>query len=179
VGLSLEAGASVNHTKLVKEAGLTWADGTPIDFSTLRDSSGNAVPNIAGTLGSSLAAAPHFQGHVRLRYEHPFMGYSGFALIGATHQTESLASTDQLSRDLQGNSIAYVLPSFTTYDSAAGVHKDGWLLQAYGTNLTNARAQLYANYHQLYKAVTVDRPRTIGLRLSYAFGNHETSSPDL
>jgi hypothetical protein len=35
-------------------------------------------------------------------------------------------------------------------------------------NLTDTRAQLYANYQQ-YKAVTVNRPRTIGLHFSYHF----------
>jgi len=35
--------------------------------------------------------------------------------------------------------------------------------------MTDTRAQLYANYAQWYKAVTVSRPRTIGLRFSYKF----------
>jgi hypothetical protein len=42
-------------------------------------------------------------------------------------------------------------------------------VQVYGENLTDTRAELYANYAQWYKAVTVSRPRTIGLRLSYKF----------
>jgi hypothetical protein len=36
-------------------------------------------------------------------------------------------------------------------------------------NLSDTRAQLYSNYTQWYKAITVNRPRTIGLRFSYAF----------
>ena len=77
--------------------------------------------------------------------------------------------TDQLSLDLQGNSIAYDLPAFTTYDAALGIGKDAWLVQVYGENLTDTRAQLYANYAQWYKAITVSRPRTIGLHFSYKF----------
>ena len=42
-------------------------------------------------------------------------------------------------------------------------------MQLYAENLTDTRAQLYANYTQWYKAITVNRPRTIGLRFSYAF----------
>jgi outer membrane receptor protein involved in Fe transport len=49
------------------------------------------------------------------------------------------------------------------------VGKDAWLVQVYGENLTDTRAQLYANYWQWYKAITVSRPRTIGLRFSYKF----------
>ena len=47
--------------------------------------------------------------------------------------------------------------------------KDTWLVQLYGENLTDTRAQLYANYWQWYKATTVNRPRTIGLRFTYRF----------
>jgi hypothetical protein len=35
--------------------------------------------------------------------------------------------------------------------------------------LTDERAELYSNYRQWYKAVTVDRPRTLGVRFSYKF----------
>ena len=85
------------------------------------------------------------------------------------HQSHSLATTDHLTPDLQGNSTAYDLAAFTNYDGAVGVRKNGWLVQVYGENLTDTRAELYANYAQFYKAVTVGRPRTIGLRFSYNF----------
>ena len=44
-------------------------------------------------------------------------------------------------------------------------------MQFYGANLTDTRAELCANYWQYYKGITVSRPRTIGLRLSYKFGS--------
>ena len=43
--------------------------------------------------------------------------------------------------------------------------RTAWLVQLYGENLTDTRAQLYANYAQWYKAITVSRPRTIGFAL--------------
>jgi outer membrane receptor protein involved in Fe transport len=162
-GLTLEAGAAWNHSVLVKEATFLWEDGTPIDFGALK------IPNPGGALGSTLAGAPPFQGNIRTRYEFVFNGYDAFAQIGAVHQSHSLATTNQLS-DLRGNSTAYDLPAFTTYDAAVGFGKDAWLVQLYGENLTDTRAQLYANYSQWYKAVTVNRPRTIGLHFSYKFG---------
>ena len=163
-GLTLEAGAAWNHSVLVKEATFLWEDGTPIDFGALK------IPNPGGALGSTLAGAPPFQGNIRARYEFAIDGYAPFAQIDAVHQSHSLATTDQLALDLQGNSTAYDLPPFTTYDGALGVAKDPWLVQVYGENLTDTRAQLYANYWQWYKGVTVSRPRTIGLRFSYKFG---------
>jgi iron complex outermembrane receptor protein len=168
-GLTLEAGASWNRSELIKQTPFLWRDGTPIDFSSLQSSSGQKLSNPVGALGSPLAGAPPFQGNIRARYEFSFSTYHAFAQIDAVHQSHSLATTDRLSLDLQGNSIAYDLPASTTYAGAVGVGEDAWLVQAYGENLTDTRAQLYANYTEWYKAVTVSRPRTIGLRFSYKF----------
>ena len=167
-GLTVEASAAWNQSELVKQATFLWSDGTPINFSQLQTSTGRRLPNPGGSLGSSLAAAPPFEGNLRARYEFAFNGYDAFAQIGAVHQSHSLATTNQL-YDPQGNSAAYDLPAFTTYDAALGFSKDAWLVQLYGENLTDTRAQLYANYAQWYKAVTVSRPRTIGLHFSYKF----------
>jgi outer membrane receptor protein involved in Fe transport len=168
-GFTFDAGAAWNHGELVRQATLYWTDGAPIDFSTLRNSNGKAFPNPGGELGSPLAGAPPFEANVRARYEFEFNGYTPFAQIGAVHQSHSLATTDQLTLDAQGNSTAYNLAGFTTYDGAFGVGKDAWVVQGYGENLTDTRAQLYANYTEWYKAVTVSRPRTFGLRFSYKF----------
>jgi len=170
-GLSIEAGAAWNHSELVKEATFLWADGFPINFGTLQTAGGRKVSNPGAVLGSPLAGAPPFQGSIRARYEFAFNGYNAFAQVGAAHQSHSVASTDQLRVDLQHKSIAYDLPAFTTYDAALGVGKDAWLVQVYAENLTDTRAELYANYAQWYKAIRVSRPRTIGLRLSYRFGS--------
>jgi iron complex outermembrane receptor protein len=164
-GLTIDAGAAWNRSELVKQAVLLWRDGTPIDFSSL----GAKLSNPGGALGSPLAGAPPFQGNIRARYEFPFNGYGAFAQIDALHQSHSLATTDQLSLDPQGNSIAYDLPAFTKYDGALGFGKNAWLVQAYGENLTDTRAELYANHTEFYKSVTVSRPRTIGLRFSCKF----------
>jgi iron complex outermembrane receptor protein len=168
-GLTLEAGAAWNHSVLVKEAVLSWADGTPINFATLQTAGGDPLPNATGTLGSALAGAPAFQGNIRARYEVHFSDFTAFAQIGAVHQSQSLATTDRTTLDLQGRSIAYELPAFTTYDGAVGIGRGAWLTQIYGVNLTDERAQLYANYSLSYKAVTVNRPRTVGLRFGYKF----------
>jgi outer membrane receptor protein involved in Fe transport len=42
-------------------------------------------------------------------------------------------------------------------------------VQAYGQNLGDKRAELYSDARQWYKAVTIDRPRTVGVRFSYKF----------
>jgi len=169
-GLSIEAAAAWSHSELIKEATFRWGDGTPINFATLQDATQQTIPNPGGVLGSPLAGAPAFQGNIRARYEIAFRDYNTFAQIGAVHQSHSLSTTDLFGVDLQNNSTAYNLPAFTTYDAALGVGKDAWLAQLYGQNLTDTRAQLFANYSQYYKGITVNRPRTIGLHFSYSFG---------
>ena len=168
-GLTIEAGAAWNHSELVRQATLRWRDGIPIDFSVLQDRLGHAVPDPNGQLGTPLAAAPPFQGHIRARYETTRNGYGMFAQVAAKHQSHSFTSTFHLSRDLQNNSTVYELPSFTTYNAALGFTKDPWLVQLYGENLTDTRAQLYAYYAASYKAVTPNTPRTIGVRFTYSF----------
>jgi len=168
-GLTIEAGAAWNHSELVRQATFLWRDGTPIDFSVLRDANGQPVNNPNGPLGTPLAGAPPFQGHVRARYEIAWNGYGAFAQIAVVHQSHSYSTAFHLAHDLQGNSTVYDLSAFTTYDAALGVTRNAWLVQLYAENLTDTRAELYALYAPSYKAVTTNRPRTIGLRFSYSF----------
>jgi iron complex outermembrane receptor protein len=168
-GLSLEIGVAWNHSALIKEAGFFWADGTPIDFRSLQTYTHQNLVNPTGMPGDPLAGAPPFQGNVRARYEVAVNGYSAFVQVGAVHQSHSLASTDRLGLTAQGYFPGYDLPPFTTYDASLGVGHDGWIAQLHGENLTDTRAQLFANNSLNYKAVTVNRPRTIGLRVSYNF----------
>jgi outer membrane receptor protein involved in Fe transport len=168
-GFSAQVGAAWNHSALVRQGTFYWADGTPIDFSSLHYENNAKFPNPTGALGSPLAGAPPFQGNVRLRYELALGDYHAFAQLGAVHQSHSLSSTDDVSTDRLGNTVAYPLPPFTTYDGALGVRKGAWQVQLYGQNLTDTRAELYANNSLAYKAVTVSRPRTFGMHFSYSF----------
>jgi len=172
-GLTLEASVSFLRSEVTQEATYFWMDGTPIDFSTLHTATGQTLSNPSGIVGSPLAAAPPFQGNVRLRYETRFGGnYNGFAQLGVVHQSHSLATTDQMTLDLQENSTYYELPPFTTIDVTLGLGTDRLSVQAFCENVTDTHAELFANYAQWYKAVTVNRPRTIGVHLSYGFGGN-------
>jgi len=167
-GLTIEGGATWNHSELVKEAAFFWADGTPIDFGALKNpQSGQPLSNPAGVLGSPLAGAPAFQLSLRARYDCEWRGFNAFTQAGVQHQSHSFSTIDRLTLDAQGASVAYDLPPFTTYNAALGIGRDAWLVQLYGENLTDTRAELYANHFQYYKGVTVSRPRTIGIRMTY------------
>jgi iron complex outermembrane recepter protein len=165
--LTLAGGASWNHSELVKAAAFTYTEGPlrgqPINWGAI------GLGNPTGTPGEPLAGSPPFQMNLRLRYDTTIGEYMPFAQIGMVHQAHSLSSTDTLTKDLQGNSINYDNPPFTTYDASVGVSKDAWMVEAYGENITDKRAELYSDYRQWYKEVTVNRPRTVGLRFSYKF----------
>ena len=150
-------------------AGFNWSDGTPIDFSQFTDSNGNPLSTPGGEKGSPLSSSPKWQGNLRVRYDFAINGYDGFWQLSGTHQGSSLATTDRLTLDLQGNSIAYKLPSFNLFDASVGIAKDSWSLSLYGINLADKQADLYSNARQWYKATTVNRPRTLGLRFGYSF----------
>jgi len=169
-GLTMEFDADWHHSALIKEASFRWADGTPIDFSTIRLYDKSPVANPLGTLGSPLAGSPPFHGTLLVRYEWSMGGIGAFVQAGLTRQAHSYSSTDSLSTDPQGNSVDYELPPFTIYDAATGFGTETWSLDVYGENLTDTRARLYANFRQYYQGVTVGRPRTVGLRLGFRFG---------
>ena len=154
-GLTLTSSAAWNSSSLVNEPVLIGTNGEPLPV------------NPYGAKGSPLAMSPPFEGNIRLRYEFAVREYSTFVQIAGTHQAHSYATTDRFTTDLQGNSIAYDQPGFSTMDASTGVSKDSWSVQLYGSNLTDVRGNLFSNYQQYVKSVLINRPRTLGVRFSY------------
>ena len=165
--LTVTAGAAWNHTELVDEAAIDGLNGQPINWATVVP--GKPLSNPAGTKGDPLAGAPPFQANVRARYEFAVGDYEAFFQLAALHTAHQLSSTDKLTKDLQGNSIAYNNDAYSTFDGALGMSRDAWTVQLYGQNLSDKKADLYANARQWYKAVTINRPRTLGLTFTYKF----------
>ncbi len=52
---------------------------------------------------------------------------------------------------------------------AFGVRKDGWMVEVFGENLTDERAQLNNNLVFDRERITTNRPRTFGVRFSYEY----------
>ena len=166
--LTVSAGAAWNHTELTEEASVSDLSGKPIDWGKIIYR-GNPLVNPAGLKGDPLAGAPPFQANLRARYEFMVGDYEAFFQLAGLHTAHQYSSTDRLTKDLQGNSIAYNNDAYSTYDGAIGLSKDAWTLQLYGQNLTDKKADLWSNARQWYKAVTVSRPRVLGLTFSYKF----------
>jgi iron complex outermembrane recepter protein len=162
-GLTVTASGAWNSSEVVKTLSLVNpATGQPIN-----------ILNPFGALGSPLAQSPPFMGNIRIRDEFPLAEYKAFWQVAASHQGGSYSTTDQISQTLQGQSVAFYDPGFTTYDASLGVAKGPWTAQLYGENLTDTRAILSSSYTEWVKANTVNRPRTLGLRFSYRFGDNK------
>lgn len=166
-GLTLQASAAWNSTALVRKPPLYWADGQPIELATLRTFDDRQVPSGMQTLGTPLAGAPPQQLRLLAHYEHPLRAVQAYVQGKFSYQSHSLSAIGLPSFDLLGNSTSYELPAFSVAGAAIGVRSQAWSTELYGENLSDRRAQLYANYGQFYKAVMVNRPRTIGLRITW------------
>ena len=162
-GLTVTVTGSWNHSELVNTPSLKDKNGVPIDWAAIH------LHNPYGDTGSPLAQSPAFQGNVRVRYEFPVGNYHAFVQAAAAHRAHSISTTDKLETQVDGTSIAYDLPAFTTYDASVGIAKDAWTAQIYGTNITDSRGVDFSTYAQRVKEDTIIRPRTVMLRIGYKF----------
>src|SRR5262249_45570672 len=101
-GLTVSASGAWNSSKVVKTLNLV----DPTTGAAIN------IVNPFGELGSPLAQSPPFAGSIRVRYEVPFGAYTAFGQVGANHQGGSYASTDKLTKTLQGESVAFYDPGF-------------------------------------------------------------------
>jgi len=150
-GLTLTGAASLNSSSQTNSPNLIGVNGQPI----------TSIRNPYGAPGSSLSQSPPFQANLRARYEVDVNDYRAFFQIGGIHQAHSYSAVGYIAN--------YDLPAYTTYDAALGVTKNGWTVQFYGQNITDARYITYIGDGQFVQTDFVGRPRTLGLKASYGF----------
>jgi len=153
--LTLNSSFAWNRSQQVNEPSLT-VNGTDISLFPTRG------------IGSPLANSPPFQGNVRLRYEVPMFDYVWHVQAGAQHTDHSYADVITIGTIAPPD---YELAPYTTYDAAAGIAKDAWSFEFFGQNLTDTRAQLFISSASFQTLTTTNRPRVLGVRFSYKFGD--------
>jgi hypothetical protein len=90
-------------------------------------------------------------------------GYQPFAQVGLQYSDDTLSSlilNNQFQQD-----------AYTTVDASFGVWKDSWAATLFVENITDERAEVFIDNQDFVVRTTTNRPRTIGLRFSYALGN--------
>ncbi len=148
-------------------------------------------------LGGPLALSPRFQFNVRLAWEKELAsGLRPFANARFQHVGDSISDViDNVDIRYQSSNptlgyaaaipvtyngvlvrpgdviaplpVSQPLASYSLLGGSFGVARDGWRIEVYGDNLTDARPQLYKSANDGENRVTTSRPRTIGLRFSY------------
>src|SRR5690606_38081594 len=149
------------------EGDLTWAVNQNFTLSgawSWNDTEMVRVPpgvtDIAGE-GSELALAPKLQYNVRGRYQWMVGEFDPYAQLVYAFTDEQFSSIVVENRYLQD--------SYSTLDAAVGVTRDNLTIELFGENLTDERAELFINSLDTDLRITTNRPRTIGLRLSWDF----------
>lgn len=133
---------------------------TEVRLPTNRILDGALVADVL--VGSDLAFAPSFQGNLRARYEFPLSNtLTGHIQPQVTHSASSFTDIIEINK--------IKLDSWTTFDLSAGVTSDNWMFEIFGKNLTDERAQVSGNFVNDRDRVTVNRPLTIGARVSWSY----------
>ncbi|GAA4873574.1 TonB-dependent receptor [Ferrimonas pelagia] len=112
-------------------------------------------------IGSELPLTPKFQANVRARYDWDLAEYQAFWQVGAQYAGKSWSSIVAADRERQQD---YTLVNF-----AIGVNKDEWGVKLYADNLTDERAELFINTQDDIRRISTNRPRTIGMSISYYY----------
>ena len=116
--------------------------------------------------GRELPLTPETQFSLRGRYEWETANGDAYAQMGMKHASKALNSIVDTKEEPNSYQKAY-----TIVDVATGIRnvRNNWGMELYVQNLGDERAQLHINRQDFFERVTVNRPRTVGLRISYDF----------
>lgn len=112
--------------------------------------------------GDELAFAPGYQGTLRARYEWSL----GSGLIA--HVMPNVALSDKSYSDIIVINRDEV-DSWVMWGLTAGVSTESWSAEFYADNLSDERAEISRSFIFDRQRVSLARPRTMGLRVSYHF----------
>jgi iron complex outermembrane receptor protein len=132
-----------------------------------------SLPSTFGPKDGTPAFSPKLQYNFRARYDWTFADYKPFVGAGANHVGSMYNQIDNGTTSYVGNPfttlLRYYQPGYTTYDASAGIAKDNWTVEAYGTNLSNSNASTFTSSAQFIKSEVPLRPRVIGLKIGFKF----------
>jgi outer membrane receptor protein involved in Fe transport len=92
---------------------------------------------------------------------------SGLPIQAESAVYDGVTYTDSNGDIFQGG--RYIQESYAIANESVGITKDDWKVELYIDNLTDESAVLYIDTQQFTPKVVTNRPRTVGLRMSYDF----------
>ncbi|MEO0614588.1 MAG: TonB-dependent receptor [Pseudomonadota bacterium] len=117
--------------------------------------------------GTALPLTPEVQTSVRGRYEWELnLNMGAHWQLGVKYAGEAINSLVDTPAEPNTEQDPY-----TIVDASIGVvnYENNWGAELFISNLTDERAQLHINRQDFFERTTTNRPRTIGLRISYDF----------
>lgn len=113
-------------------------------------------------VGEPLAFAPSFQGNIRVRYEWDLSNdLEAFVMPQLTYSASKFTDIIEINK--------LELDSYSVVDLSAGVVANEWRLEVFGENLFDERAQISGNFVNDRPRISVNRPMTVGFRISYDY----------
>jgi hypothetical protein len=149
--------------------------GSPAFGGCITEVKGKAFVNPFGTLGSTPAFSPRFEGTLRGRYDWTMADkYDMFVQADANYignqYNEPANYTSGIGVIVPNTTLLrYLMPAYETYDASIGVTYKKYAATLFCTNLGNSRASTYTTSTEFIKAEIPVRPRVIGLKVSAAF----------
>ena len=123
-----------------------------------------ASVNYRGEHKSGIAGSAEFMDDTLFRHSGKYSGLE-IDLEGGTFGTVEIPD-GQGGMRLPANS-RFVNPAATTFNLAFGLEKDNWVAELFIDNLNNEDGRVMQISGHYTPLVSVQRPRTVGLRLSY------------
>jgi outer membrane receptor protein involved in Fe transport len=178
-GLTLQGSMSYNDAKQTNNPCLESNDPASATFgkciTQVKNPAGLLVPllSVFGPVGGQPAFSPKIEYNLRGRYDWNFNEYKMFVGAGANHVGGMYNQLDNGTTGYTGypftTLLRYFQPGYTTYDASAGVAKDNWTCEFYGTNLSNSNASVFTSSAQFIKSEVPLRPRVMGIKIGFKF----------
>ena len=96
------------------------------------------------------------------------LAYGASSGLGLQNEGGTFGTVNDRTGTLPANT-RFVNESATMINLSAGLEKDNWLAEVYVRNLTSEEGAIVQTAGKFTPEATVNRPRTLGLRLSYRF----------
>lgn len=161
VGTAESKGVELDATFLATEQleiGFSYAYNSA-ELTEDYDSRNDGTPDAFS--GQDLPFTPDSKWVLTARYNFEWMGSEAYAMSNTSF-------TDSMYNDIFASSREE-MDSYIVTNVSVGLERNGWTAELFASNLFDEEAELYINTADIRRLVTVNRPRTIGLRFGMRF----------
>jgi iron complex outermembrane recepter protein len=174
-GLTVQGSLSYNDDSQYTSPCLTDnIASSPTFGKCITEVKGAPFANPFGSLGSTPAFSPTFQGNIRARYDWTIQDYKAFSTLGASY-TGSMFNQPATYESGNGVTIPtttylrYLQPDYVTVDGSVGFNIRNYTISLYGTNLLDSHASTFTSSAQFIKSEVPLRPRVIMAKIAAKF----------